>query len=124
AGLARCRLAWIQVLCFAVASLAWSLIEISSRRNGRRLVAEQQGLPFRHFGAWCALGLLCVVAGLILLADLTTPLFPVHDPLAWLALLVAVAAAAAPLWEEADEPRAAPQLQLYLLGLGAVALGL
>src|SRR5262249_7209511 len=57
------RLLLTHVLCLALASLAWSVIELCGRRVlGMPELAERVP-PFRHLAAWAALGLLAATVG-------------------------------------------------------------
>ncbi len=119
---AEARLAWLTVCALGAVSLLWTVLETGSRRSGGLLIESGFGPAFRHVGAWLALGVLAFQAAVGVLVDLATPGLAALDPAAWMAVAAALAAAAATLWDEAEERWALPWLQMYLIGLAAIGI--
>jgi len=103
AGSVAERLVLTHVACLALASLAWSLIELGGRRVLRLPKLTERVPPFRHLAAWAALGLLAATVGFRLLADAAATALPPQDPAVWFVLLALLAAAAATLWDGPEQ---------------------
>jgi hypothetical protein len=115
------RLVLVHVICFALASLVWSAIELVGRRVFLMPVALKHLPPFRHLAAWAAVGFSIIAVGSTLAADVgEVPLSP-HDTFVWFALVAILAAAVATLGDKRDQRWAGPLPQLYALGLLVIA---
>jgi hypothetical protein len=111
----------IQALCLAVASLVWSVIEMVGQRWLRLAPPAGQGLHFRHLAVWPALALLFLAVAMDTEALLGGRPLAGPDPWTWAVIGCVVAAAAATLWDRAEEGEAGSLPQLYAVGVLAVA---
>jgi hypothetical protein len=113
----------INVLCFAAASVVWSLLEAVHRDGVPHWRADQKPVCFAHWAAIVAVGLVAaytgvaVVANLFALADLHVEI----DRMDWIALGAAAVAVAVCLWNRNARFVLAGE---YLLGLSGIAMAL
>ncbi len=118
------RFVLVQIVCLALASLLWSGIELGIARLTAKFKRAGPMPPFRHAAAWLALLALAVMAARSVAFHLASGPYPPADPFIWYALVVALAAALATLWDQPDARWASPWQQVYFLGLTAIGIGL
>jgi hypothetical protein len=111
------RLFLVHIICLALASLAWSAIELGGFTRPAQPPDGPKVVPFRHLALGAALGLLASAVGFPLFADAEAVLSVPRDVAVWFALAAFVAAAAATLWDGPEQRWAAPLPQLYFAGL-------
>jgi hypothetical protein len=117
------RFLLIQTFCLAVASLAWSLLEMSRRSIGLGELSSTLP-PFRHAAAWLGVLMLTALAGYALVLDLTGKAWWPMDWWLWVAIPAILASVCAKLWDRPGQHWSSPLPQLYLLGLTLLALNL
>jgi hypothetical protein len=109
-----------QVICLALASGFWSVVELLLRRTAAPIDLRGAIRSFCESAGWLALGLLAAVVAVSLGKSLDDPAVT-PGPLPWVALLLLGASFVPAL---ADPEQRSPAARLYAAGLLAVGLAL
>ena len=111
----------VNVLCLAIGSAVWSLLDIAYPRCVPQPKVAGRQLPFSHFAAQLAVGLVLAVATVAVFSILSRSVYGGVARLDWIALGAAAGAVAICLWDRSSRFALAG---LYALGLAAVGMQL
>jgi hypothetical protein len=114
----------VNALCLALASAFWLAVESYLRRRSPPVDLRGRAPAFPLVAALGAIQLLAVLILGGVASDLTGTEIHAAAPLAWCALLATAGAVALGSWDERTASDIKPGLQLYGVGLLAVALAL
>ncbi len=111
------RFVYLQVICLAIASACWSLLELRLRLLNNPIDLRHEGMPFVHAAVLAALHLLAVVVLTGLVSDLTRCEIHLAGPLAWAALSATLAAVVLCFWDPEATDWGLPVGAAYVVGL-------
>jgi len=111
------RLLYLQILCLAVASSCWSLLELKLRHLATPIDLRSRWVPFVHAAVLAAVHLLALLILIGIVGDLTGAEIHVAGPLSWTALAATLVAAALCFWDPEATWWGLPLAPLYLTGL-------
>lgn len=109
----------VNVICFALASTAWSACELALRSRTPLIDVRGRFVPFSHVAAFAGLNLLTILVAVAVAGDVMALPMDIASPLAWFALAATVIALSVCAWD--------PQATFTspgLYGCGIVALGM
>jgi hypothetical protein len=114
-------LAETNVLCLALASTVWSLVELAHPSGVPALEVSGRRVPFAHLAAQASLAATGVLVVVLVASDLVGFPHPAAGSLAWAGLAASLASLLLLLWD--PSARFAPGA-IYLLGLLAIGIAL
>jgi hypothetical protein len=118
------RFMLLQVLCLAISSGCWSLLELGLRRREPPVDLRGEAIPFAHAAAVLAVHVLAILILVAVISGLFHLQVYLGGSMTWLALVFTLAALVVCWWDPEAGEWGLPAAPIFVLGLAGFGLAL